>query len=186
MKIKKRLKKQSFLRRVKQTRGTTQIAKIPFRHLFEVQQLLCTDVAYTGNAYWVIDLWGFRLRRDGNSAVLYRAHTTPDSLEKFVADSVFIDAFENCLLNLSILYHHEAAVSIQWPHKKYQELLTIFCVVHNCVLHTDCSICFCYPRQENAVTFSSREQQHMTERTDGAFSINLLHRSGIIYTEMKW
>ena len=70
-----------FLRRVKQTRGTTQIAKLLFRHLFEVQQLLCTDVAYTGNAYWVIDLWGFRLRRDGNSTVLYRAHTTPDSLE---------------------------------------------------------------------------------------------------------
>ena len=65
MKIKKRLKKQSFLRRVKQTRGTTQIAKILFRHLFEVQQLLCTDVAYTGNAYWVMNLWGFRLRRDG-------------------------------------------------------------------------------------------------------------------------
>ena len=80
-KNKKRLKKRSFLRRVKQTRGTTQIAKILFRHLFEVQQLLCTDVAYTGNAYWVIDLWGFRLRRDGNSTVLYRAHTTPDSLE---------------------------------------------------------------------------------------------------------
>ena len=78
---KKRLKNLKFLRRVKQTRGTTQIAKFLFRHLFEVQQLLCTDVAYTGNAYWVIDLWGFRLRRDGNSTVLYRAHTTPDSLE---------------------------------------------------------------------------------------------------------
>ena len=37
---------------------------------------------------------------------------------KFVADSVFINAFENCLLNLSILYHREAQLSIRWVHKK--------------------------------------------------------------------
>ena len=45
---------------------------------------------------------------------------------KFVADSVFIDAFVNCLLNLSILYHHEAAVSIQWSHKKTPEIIDHF------------------------------------------------------------
>ena len=45
---------------------------------------------------------------------------------KFVADSVFIDAFENCLLNLSILYHCEAAVSIQWAHKKQPRMISYF------------------------------------------------------------
>ena len=42
----------------------------------------------------------------------------PPTLWKFAADSVFIDAFENCLLNLSILYHREAQLSIRWVHKK--------------------------------------------------------------------
>ena len=112
-KNKKRLKKRSFLRRVKQTRGTTQIAKIRFRHLFEVQQLLCTDVAYTGNVYWVINLWSFRLRRDGNYRDSLSGFHHPRLSGKFVADSVFIDAFENCLLNLSILYHCQSFVSIQ-------------------------------------------------------------------------
>jgi len=117
-KNKKRLKKRSFLRRVKQTRGTTQIAKIPFRHLFEVQQLLCTDAAYAGNAYWVVNLWGFRLRRDGNFHDSLSGFHHSRLSGKFAADSVFIDAFENCLLNLSILYHRKAAVSIQGTHKK--------------------------------------------------------------------
>ena len=125
-KNKKRLKKRSFLRRVKQTRGTTQIAKIRFRHLFEVQQLLCTDAAYSGNTYWVINLWGFRLRRDGTFRDSLSGFHHSRLSGKFAADSVFIDAFENCLLNLSILYHREAAVSIQWAHKKSPRMTDLF------------------------------------------------------------
>ena len=33
--------------------GSSLKLRIEIRHLFEVQQLLCTYAAYTGNAYWV-------------------------------------------------------------------------------------------------------------------------------------
>ena len=41
------------LRRVTITRGTTQIADTNNLPLFEVCQLLCTNVAFTGNAYLI-------------------------------------------------------------------------------------------------------------------------------------
>ena len=65
-----------------------------FRHLFEVQQLLCTNAAYTGNAYWVMGLWGFRLRRDGYFCDSLSGSHHPRLSEKAVADSVFINAFK--------------------------------------------------------------------------------------------
>ena len=47
-------KRKIALRRVLyNTRGTTQIADIKIRHLFEVYQLLCTNAAFTGTIYWV-------------------------------------------------------------------------------------------------------------------------------------
>lgn len=47
-------KRKIALRRVLyNTRGTTQIADIKIRHLFEVCQLLYTNAAFTGNVYWV-------------------------------------------------------------------------------------------------------------------------------------
>ena len=38
-------------------------------------------------------LWGFRLRRDKKSTVIYRDRTVPDSLWKSLVASVFINAF---------------------------------------------------------------------------------------------
>ena len=40
------------------TRGTTQIADTKNLPLFEVYQLLCTNVAFTGNIYWVFKPFG--------------------------------------------------------------------------------------------------------------------------------
>ena len=48
------------------------------------------------------------------------------TLWKFAADSVFINAFVNCLLNLYILYHSEVAVSIQLSNKKSASLNAYF------------------------------------------------------------
>ena len=54
IKIKPVPKPKIALRRVlNNTRGTTQIADIKIRHLFEAYQLLCTNAAHTGNVYWV-------------------------------------------------------------------------------------------------------------------------------------
>ena len=101
-----------FLRRVKQTRGTTQIAKMIFRHLFEVQQLLCTNVAYTGNAYWVINLWGFRLRRDRKFCCSLPGSHHP-RLSEIPSRFRLHQRLCESLINLSILYHCTPSLSIQ-------------------------------------------------------------------------
>jgi len=76
------------------TRGTTQIADINIiRHLFEVQQLLCTDVAYTGNAYWVFMPLGLPAQKGWEVYSPLPGSHHPRLSEKFVIGSVFIDAF---------------------------------------------------------------------------------------------
>ena len=69
------------------TRGTTQIAE-QAPPLFDAKQHLCRNVAFTGSAYRVTDLWDFRLGSDGNAAVFYRDRTIPDSLRKHFAASL--------------------------------------------------------------------------------------------------
>ena len=77
------------------TRGTTQIADINIiRHLFEVQQLLCTDVAYTGNAYWVLIPLGLPAQKGWEVYSPLPGSHHPRLSGKFVIGSVFIDAFE--------------------------------------------------------------------------------------------
>ena len=57
---------------------------------------------------------------------------------KFVADSVFIDAFKQHILNLPILYHGEASLSIQWKRPKNKCLiLKVFHSVHRCTRTKD-------------------------------------------------
>ena len=76
------------------TRGTTQIADINIiRHLFEVKQLLCTDVAYTGNAYWVFMPLGLPAQKGWEVYSPLPGSHHPRLSEKFVTVSVFINAF---------------------------------------------------------------------------------------------
>ena len=63
------------------------------RHLFEVYQLLCTNVAYTGNAYWVFEPLGLPAQKGWEIYSPLPGSHHPRLSEKFVTVSVFIDAF---------------------------------------------------------------------------------------------
>ena len=93
----------------------------------------------------------------------------------------------NCLLNLNILYHSEAAVSIQLSNKKSQVLTQNFCIMHKCALLKDNPVHFFYKlsvtpviiqnhEQKKIFSFLASKQKCLTGGFDSAIiSLNLLY-----------
>ena len=116
-------KRKIALRRVLyNTRGTTQIADIKIRHLFEVCQLLYTNAAFTGNVYWVFKPLGLPAQKGEVQVPCITDSHLP---------SVLWNAFALPILRHSLclrLYHTMLRLSI--PFLKKMILISIFAALY--------------------------------------------------------
>ena len=103
-----------------------------FHHLFEVQQLLCTNVACTGNVYSGVNLLGLPAQKGWEFCSPLSGSHHPRLSEKFVADSVFINAFVNRLLNLPYFTTQEQFCQYQECTKIPLCTWWLFSSVHKC------------------------------------------------------